>query len=625
MKKYFSLLTVFFIMLVFQNQTKSQEIYACSASSDSSDIYILSPTNCSCTLLCSDTFIFYDIAFEGGVLYGTAVGIDSTYHAYNYISKIDTITGIETVISKKTHQVFKGLVGDGGGHLYIVGSDTLFKYDIATSVYSAIGKTGYECEGDLAFKAGKLYMLEAENDTSFLIKINLSPFSCSKVGALNFGDKYMSYGLVTISSSGITTMYASVLDSLNRNYLYKINEENAATTLICSYGSNIEGKIFGLASATWECTAYSTNNPQTICNGSSYVFNGHTYTTAGNYFDTLATIHGCDSIIKTQLTINPAFLSNYQHSICNGDSYAFNGHTYSMPGNYYDSLTTVLGCDSVIELSLVVYPTDTTLQFQAICQGSDYNFYGTLLTTAGIYYHTFVSSHGCDSVIAANINVNPVLHSNNPQVICNGNAYVLNGHTYTTPGNYYDTLTTVHGCDSIITTNLTVNPLPIIVAGKDTTLYVGNSTQLYASGGVSYHWSPSTYLNNPNISDPISTPLNNISYVVIISDTNGCSAKDTVNIIAKESNLWIPNVFDPNNSDPVNQTFHISGNGIKDLEFVIYDRWGEKVFESNDINQGWDGTFKGEKLSKGVFVYYVKATYYNGQEVEKKGNVSLIR
>ena len=70
---------------------------------------------------------------------------------------------------------------------------------------------------------------------------------------------------------------------------------------------------------------------------------------------------------------------------------------------------------------------------------------------------------------------------------------------------------------------------------------------------------------------------------------------------------------------------YVRCNVLKSIYFVVYDRWGEKVFETQDIQQGWDGTFKGSKLSNAVFDYYIKATYYSGKVVEKKGNVTLVR
>ncbi len=88
--------------------------------------------------------------------------------------------------------------------------------------------------------------------------------------------------------------------------------------------------------------------------------------------------------------------------------------------------------------------------------------------------------------------------------------------------------------------------------------------------------------------------------------------------------VFIPNIFSPNN-DGNNDILYVRSEGIKELEFVIYDRWGEKIFETNDATQGWNGTYKGKELSTAVFSYYVKATSYGGETIEKKGNVTLVR
>jgi gliding motility-associated-like protein len=86
----------------------------------------------------------------------------------------------------------------------------------------------------------------------------------------------------------------------------------------------------------------------------------------------------------------------------------------------------------------------------------------------------------------------------------------------------------------------------------------------------------------------------------------------------------VPNIFSPN-GDGNNDIAFVRGVGVEYLNFVIFDRWGEKVFETNDINNGWDGTFRGQKMNNGVFVYYLQATFKNGEEVTKKGDITLIR
>ena len=201
--------------------------------------------------------------------------------------------------------------------------------------------------------------------------------------------------------------------------------------------------------------------------------------------------------------------------------------------------------------------------------------------------------------------------------------------------------TTMNGCwyqcsvsnlfDTIISdpAMLTVHSLPDAFAGNDTTVLVGNSVQLEATGGTSYVWTPSTYLDDPNVSNPISTPETDISYIVIVTDANGCPDTDTINIDVDDvEDIFVPSAFAPDGSWVPNATLYVSGKGIKDLDFIVYDRWGEKVWESNKWNHpedGWNGIYNGTKLSTAVFVYYVKGTFYGGGIIDKTGNVTLIR
>lgn len=172
---------------------------------------------------------------------------------------------------------------------------------------------------------------------------------------------------------------------------------------------------------------------------------------------------------------------------------------------------------------------------------------------------------------------------------------------------------------------LTVHSLPLAEAGQDTTIMAGNTLQLNATGGVSYQWVPSTDLSNPNIPNPVTSTLENISYIVYVTDAFGCSASDTINITVDETtDIFIPDIFSPN-GDGQNDILYVRGKGIKELDFVIYDRWGEKIFETNDINTGWDGTYKGSKLFTAVFYYYIKAAFYDGNNYEGKGNITLVR
>ncbi len=90
------------------------------------------------------------------------------------------------------------------------------------------------------------------------------------------------------------------------------------------------------------------------------------------------------------------------------------------------------------------------------------------------------------------------------------------------------------------------------------------------------------------------------------------------------SEVYVPTIFSPN-GDGHNDIMFARGKGIVEIHFVIYDRWGEKVFETDDINTGWDGTYKGQPLNLGVFVYFIQGKLKNGDEIKKKGNFTLLR
>ena len=196
-----------------------------------------------------------------------------------------------------------------------------------------------------------------------------------------------------------------------------------------------------------------------ICEGESYDFYGTLLTEAGTYYHTLTTIHGCDSTIALTLTVNPTYNIPTTASICQGGSYNFYEQTLTMAGTYYHTLTTVHGCDSTIALTLTVNPTYNIPTTASICQGGSYNFYEQTLTTAGDYSHTLTTIHGCDSVIELTLTVNPIYTIPTTASICQGGSYNFYGQTLTTTGTYYHTLTTVHGCDSILELTLIVNPI----------------------------------------------------------------------------------------------------------------------------------------------------------------------
>jgi gliding motility-associated-like protein len=157
----------------------------------------------------------------------------------------------------------------------------------------------------------------------------------------------------------------------------------------------------------------------------------------------------------------------------------------------------------------------------------------------------------------------------------------------------------------------------------------GTSSQLNASpSGFEYAWSPTTSLSSSAIANPIATPVESTLYTVTVSDRY-CSFSDTVTVkvlevVCAPPNIYVPNAFTPNR-DNRNEKVFVHGVTILEMEFKIFNRWGELVFETTDQKIGWDGTFKGREVDPEVFVYYLEAICIGGENYFEKGNITVIR
>ncbi|MBL4716187.1 MAG: gliding motility-associated C-terminal domain-containing protein, partial [Bacteroidia bacterium] len=175
---------------------------------------------------------------------------------------------------------------------------------------------------------------------------------------------------------------------------------------------------------------------------------------------------------------------------------------------------------------------------------------------------------------------------------------------------------------------IVVHPLPDADAGSDVTIARGSSTQLIATGGVMYGWSPGDGLNNISIFDPVATPDSTTSYIVMVTDVYDCVNTDTVIITVVAPTVWTPSAFTPN-GDGQNDVFYARGekSGIINFKFRIFNKWGDVVFYSEDIDIGWDGykIVTREELPEGAYIYNVQGEKSTGESVNISGVVNLIR
>lgn len=181
---------------------------------------------------------------------------------------------------------------------------------------------------------------------------------------------------------------------------------------------------------------------------------------------------------------------------------------------------------------------------------------------------------------------------------------------------------------AVLTTTVTVLPLPSVQASKTNDVDCSSGfARLSAVGGVQYIWQPSAFLNDPNISNPIATPLATTLFTVTGTDSKGCKNTDTITVNVSKNNSGqynMPNAFTPNN-DGLNECFGLKywGNVTK-LDFSIYDRLGVRIFYTTDPAKCWDGRYKGIMQENGMYVYVIKATTLCSI-VDKKGTFTLLR
>lgn len=318
------------------------------------------------------------------------------------------------------------------------------------------------------------------------------------------------------------------------------------------------------------------------------------------------------SPVKLAAIISSGYFTSCFFAIKKG-SVLVNPDDYMKPYSYTDTTFSSL-------------PLDTTLSFYLNTFGNNCVVSDTVVVKVIPTIH--MSVKGNTSFCAGDSSLLIASGSNtylwNPGNNTNDSLEVHTTATYTVSSGQ----TEVCGTDTA-TIKITVNSKPIVDAGNEQTIYPGQNAALLASGGINYIWSPVTGLNSVSIANPTSEPEQTTTYTVTITDANGCVNFDSVIVYVKFCgvDLFVPTAFSPND-DNENDILYIktlNNNCIQTIDFKIFDRWGNKVFESMDINVGWDGTYKGKAMNTDIFVYYLNAALEMGEVITKKGNISLIR
>ena len=189
-----------------------------------------------------------------------------------------------------------------------------------------------------------------------------------------------------------------------------------------------------------------------------------------------------------------------------------------------------------------------------------------------------------------------------------------------------------YGCKKTLETQLELIDIKVNIATDKETLIKGNNeiANISVTGctDCAYAWTPSTGLNATNTASVRATPQDTTIYKVVVSK-KGCKEEKTIrinvdNVNCGEPNIFVPNAFTPNN-DGNNDILKVRGRWISKLQFVVYNRWGQEMFTTTDLNNGWNGVFKGNEVAPDVYNYFLQVTCLDNKIFTKRGNTSLIK
>jgi gliding motility-associated-like protein len=192
--------------------------------------------------------------------------------------------------------------------------------------------------------------------------------------------------------------------------------------------------------------------------------------------------------------------------------------------------------------------------------------------------------------------------------------------------NYDIIAMSMFGCKDTLSYSINVKPAAVITITDSVVLFPGETYQISPISNCTYYsWAPPVGLSDTSVSNPIANPPVSTKYIVTAKTEDGCKAIDSISIrVSEYSIISVPNAFAPSSS--VNGKLKVILNGIARLRFFrIYNRWGNLVYEGEDIADGWDGTLGGVSQPQGVYVYEAEAVTDKGKILRKQGNVTLLR
>ena len=444
-------------------------------------------------------------------------------------------------------------------------------------------------------------------------KIFQSGLYIDTVPSNNGCDNYVRYFL-TIQSSSKSITNATACDS----YVSPSGKVWNTSGVFTDTLSNQNGCD---SIVTINLTIHSKNQTTqivSVCN--SYTSpTGKIWKVTGIYSDTLSNSNGCDSIITIHLTVNHTSFSSITASVC--DVFVSpSGNIFSVSGIYKDTLQNSVGCDSIVSINLTVNHIAIKTITVSVCD-SFVSPSGIVWTTSGYFNDTLKSISGCDSIVVYDLTVNKCKFTFIKRSSCD--SLVYNGVVYSSSQTIVDTLPIRTGCDSIITCEIELTSTPVLSILTSVNIgYQGEEMVMEVGGAAYYEWENGSFDSIRNVD------LSSVSQMYCVRGYNSptCFLDTCIEIEVKQSaNIFAPNTFTPNN-DGVNDCFSpvLVDVDRENYVFQIFNKWGEEVFFTTELDQCWDGSRAGQTLKSDIYVWKVTCvSEQNNLPMENQGHIFL--
>ncbi len=355
------------------------------------------------------------------------------------------------------------------------------------------------------------------------------------------------------------------------------------------------------------------------------VVGSQTYTVGGNYL-TCPTVQRSFTITTDPIPV----INNITREICEGDTAHLIAqinplHNYQINWNPINDLVNVNDYYKIYSGNATATYTITAISANANCSATNTaqvtvwpfvegSINGDTLVCDGIPVPLFVSG-GIGQYLWSPATSLSCSTCNNPIATSFGTT------TYTV------ILIEPHGCQDTLYTTVENHPaFNLQLLDNDTIINYGDEVELNAIGAPFYAWNPTVFLSSSINGTTVSAPTEDVTYVVTgYSALQGCPQYDTISIRLKHKEIFMPNAFTPN-GDGINDVIRpVAGKQIRTQEFIIYNRWGQEVYNSNSIYEGWNGKVGNRDAEVGTYFYSIKVNYPSGLIDHYKGTFDLIR